>query len=106
MTFAVIFASRRTPTHEAEYGLAAARMEELARQQPGFVDIVSVRDPVSREGMTVSFFDDEESARAWKQHPEHLEVQRAGIATLYEEYRIWVAGVSREYSFRRDSGPA
>ena len=99
MTVAVIFTSRRTRTHEAQYRLAAARMDELARQQPGFIDIVSVRDPVTREGITVSFFDDDGSARAWKQHPEHLEVQRAGIATFYEQYRVWVAEVTRDYAF-------
>ncbi len=101
MTIAVIFTSRRTTTHETEYAVAAARMEELARAQPGFVDIVSVRDPQTREGVTVSFFSDEESALAWKRHPEHLDVQRAGIDHFYEEYRVWVAEVSREYSFAR-----
>ena len=97
MTVAVIFTSRRTATHSSEYAAAATRMAELAAQQPGYVDMVTVRDPQTREGMTVSFFVDEAAALAWKQHPEHLEVQRRGVEVFYEEYRIWVAEVSREY---------
>ena len=53
MTVAVIFSSRRTPAHDDEYAAMAARMDELARQQPGFVEIMSVRDPVTGEGVTV-----------------------------------------------------
>lgn len=103
MTVAVIFTSRRTTTHAREYLVAASRMAELAARQPGFVDYVSVHDPGTREGMTVSFFVDEAAALAWKAHPEHLAVQRAGIEHYYEEYRIWVAEVSREYAFQRAS---
>ena len=68
MTVAVIFTSRRTADYDDEYAVMAARMDELARQQPGFVDIMGVRDPVTREGITVSFFVDAASARAWKHH--------------------------------------
>ena len=98
MTVAVIFASRRTADYDDEYAVLAARMDELAREQPGFVDIMGVRDPVTREGVTVSFFVDEAAARAWKQHPEHLEAQRLGRERFYEEYRVWVADVTRSYA--------
>ena len=99
MTVAVIFSSRRTPAHDDEYAAMAARMDELARQQPGFLEIVSVRDPVTRLGISVSYFADEESARAWKAHPEHREAQRQGAADFYEDYRVTVAEVVREYRF-------
>ena len=101
MTVAVIFASRRGPSNSREYVATAARMAELAAQQPGYVDMVSVHDATTGEGMTVSFFVDEAAALAWKQHPEHLEAQRRGIEAFYDEYRIWVADVSRDYSFAR-----
>lgn len=101
MTVAVIFASRRAPSNSREYVATAARMAELAAQQPGYLDMVSVHDAATGEGMTVSFFVDEAAALAWKQHPEHLEAQRRGIEAFYDEYRIWVADVSRDYSFTR-----
>ena len=75
----------------------AERMETLARRQPGFLDMVSVRDPVTRQGITVAYFADEQSVLAWREHPEHLEAQRRGIAEFYEEYHVSVAHVVREY---------
>ena len=97
MTVAVVFTSRRTATHDEEYAAMAARMDELVRDQPGFLRMSSVRDPRTREGITVAWFADEESVRAWKSHVEHLEAQRRGVADFYEEYQVTVATVDREY---------
>ena len=104
MTVAVIFVSRRTAEHGADYARVAARMDELARRQPGFIDIVSVRDPGTGEGISVSYFADEASALSWKAHPEHLEAQRRGIAEFYEAYDVTVAQVVRAYTFDRAAG--
>lgn len=101
MTVAVIFTSRRTVDHEEEYARMAARMDELVREQPGFVSITSVRDPRTREGITVGYFTDEDAVRAWRLHPEHAEAQRRGIADFYEEYHVIVAAVDREYGGHR-----
>lgn len=98
MSIAVIFTSRRTVSHDEEYGRTAARMEELVADQPGFERMVSVRDPVTREGVTVAYFADEESVRAWKGQPDHAEAQRRGIADFYEEYEVTVAVVVRSYA--------
>jgi heme-degrading monooxygenase HmoA len=103
MSVAVIFWARRRTAYDEEYLAASARMIELASQQPGYVDYVSVFDSQTREGATISFFTDEAAALAWKAHPEHLVAQRDGIENYYDEYRIWVAEVSRDYSFRRSS---
>ncbi|MDI1289689.1 MAG: antibiotic biosynthesis monooxygenase [bacterium] len=102
MTVAVIFVSRRAQSNSREYMQTAERMAELAAQQPGYVDMVTVHDATSGEGMTVSFFVDEAAAVAWKQHPEHLAAQRRGVEAFYDEYRIWVAEVTRDYAFARD----
>jgi heme-degrading monooxygenase HmoA len=97
MTVTVIFTSRRTVDHEDEYRRMAARMDQLVREQPGFISITSVRDPVTREGITVACFVDEDAVRSWREHPEHAEAQRRGIADFYEEYHVRVATVDREY---------
>jgi uncharacterized protein (DUF952 family)/heme-degrading monooxygenase HmoA len=99
---AVIFSSRRAPGADPGdgYGAMAVRMEELARQQPGFVGIESVRD-ADGNGITVSYFDSDASARAWKQHPEHLVAQRLGQRRWYAEYHLRVAAVEREYGWTR-----
>ena len=43
-------------------------MAELARQQPGFRDLVSVRG-ADGVGVTVATFDSEQDAVAWKRTP-------------------------------------
>lgn len=95
---AVIFTSARTPDDEAGYALAAGAMESLARLQPGFLGIESVRDPVSRRGISVSYWRDEACARAWKAVREHEDVQRLGRQRWYERYDVVVATVTRAYA--------
>ena len=72
-------------------------MDELVREQPGFIDFVSARDPETRIGITVAYFADEESVLKWKANLEHLEAQRLGRRDFYESYSVKVANVYREY---------
>ena len=90
---AVIFTSVR---REGDHGYAAmsARMEALAAQQPGFLGIETARDEV---GITVSYWVDEDAARAWKQVAAHLVAQRRGREVWYSDYRVRVAVVHRDY---------
>lgn len=90
---AVIFTSVR---REGDHGYAAmsARMEELAARQPGYLGIEAARDGL---GITVSYWADEESARAWKQVAAHLVAQQRGRDTWYADYRVRVATVTRDY---------
>ena len=69
-------------------------MEELAREQPGYLGIESARGGV---GITVSYWVDAEAARAWKAVAEHRGAQRLGRAQWYRAYRVRIATVEREY---------
>ena len=91
---AVIFSSVRT---EGDHGYArmAARMEALAAEQPGYLGIEAARD--GDLGLTVSYWVDEDAARAWKQVAEHLVAQERGRSAWYADYRVRVATVTREY---------
>ena len=95
---AVIFSSLRAGDGREDdgYGATAARMEELASQQPGYLGFESARTPDGL-GISVSYWADELSARAWKQVAEHLIAQRRGAAEWYAEYRVRVATVTRDY---------
>lgn len=97
---AVIFSSTRTLHHDEAYDRWSHRMAELVREQPGFIDFVSARDPVTRLGITVAYFVDEESVLAWKANTEHLEAQQLGRREFYESYSVKVAKVFREYETR------
>ncbi|CAB4759966.1 MAG: antibiotic biosynthesis monooxygenase [Actinobacteria bacterium] len=96
---AVIFTSVRTENHQGEYAIWASRMDELVRAQPGFIEYTSVRDPITRFGITVAYFADDASAVAWKQLAEHVEAQRLGREIFYSEYSVRVATVYRSYEF-------
>jgi heme-degrading monooxygenase HmoA len=101
---AVIFHSIRRTDSDASGGLAdadgyaamAARMDALAAEQPGYLGVRSVRDGV--EGITVSYWCDDASARAWKSVAEHAEAQARGRQDWYAEYDVIVAEVIRAYS--------
>ena len=90
---AVIFSSIRTPGDNG-YGVMAARMAELAAREPGYLGVESAREDI---GITVSYWRDEESARAWKQVATHLVAQRRGRDVWYRDYRVRIATVTRDY---------
>lgn len=74
----------------------ADRMEELARQQPGFLGIESARSGL---GITVSYWESPETIRAWKQQWEHLLAQQQGRETWYAAYHVRICKVERDYGF-------
>ena len=96
--YAVIFTSELTQRHDG-YAEMATRMVELAAQQPGFLGVESARD--ESLGITVSYWRDEASIRAWKAVLEHGEAQRQGKEQWYRGYRVRVAKVARDYAFAR-----
>lgn len=93
---AVIFTSLRTTTSDDEYRTMAERMEKLAAQQPGYLGLESARGG-DRVGVTISYWRDRESARAWKNVAEHQGAQRLGRSQFYEWYRVRIAVVSEDW---------
>ena len=91
--YAVIFTSLRTPIDEG-YGETAQRMVELAQQQPGFLGVESAREDM---GITVSYWADLESIKAWKAVAEHREAQANGREKWYSAFKTRIALVERDY---------
>jgi heme-degrading monooxygenase HmoA len=98
--YAVIFTSRRTAKDDAGYSRAAQRMEELAKEQPGYLGIESARgnDGV---GITVSYWRSEKAIAAWKTNVEHAATRERGRADWYEMYELRVAKVERAYAWKK-----
>ena len=71
--WAVIFTSQRTDGDRG-YGHMADRMVELARAQPGFLGVESVRS-ADGLGITVSYWASKEAIVAWKRHADHQTAQ-------------------------------
>ena len=92
--YAVIFTSLRTDG-DTGYGAMAERMVELAAQQPGYLGVESARETV---GITVSYWADLESIRAWKANAEHLDAQRLGHQKWYAAFKVRIAKVERDYA--------
>jgi heme-degrading monooxygenase HmoA len=94
---AVIFTSLRTPV-DAGYAVTSAEMLSMAAGQPGFLGVESARG-ADGLGITVSYWKDMESVRAWKSVAEHRTAQRLGREQWYRAYRARVCVVEREYGF-------
>lgn len=97
---AVIFLSVRTDGHGAAYANAAQAMDELAATQPGYCGMESVRG-ADRLGITVSYWANEASAKAWRDHPDHKVIRDMGRDQWYERYELVVADVTRDYDWQR-----
>jgi heme-degrading monooxygenase HmoA len=93
--YAVIFTSLRTEGDHG-YDQMAARMVELAAQQPGFLGVESVRDATGL-GITVSYWESEDAIRRWKAQTEHRQAQAKGRTQWYAGYQLRVARVERDY---------
>ncbi|MCL6601176.1 MAG: antibiotic biosynthesis monooxygenase [Alicyclobacillus macrosporangiidus] len=82
--YAVIFTSVRTDGDRG-YGEMADEMVELAKTQPGFLGIESVREP-NGFGITVSYWETEDAIRLWKENAWHQIAQKLGREKWYEGF--------------------
>ena len=97
--YAVIFVSQRTPGDQG-YGAESAKMEAMARQQPGFIDVQSAR-AADGKGITVVFFEHLEDSTNWGKNTEHRGAQAQGREKWYENYQIFHAKVERARSWNK-----
>jgi len=77
----------------------AERMGELAAQQPGYLGVESARD--DNLGITVSYWESEDSIAAWKANAEHTIAREMGREKWYKSYSLKVCKVDRAYDFSR-----
>lgn len=94
---AVIFSNRLRPDAEG-YAEVAERMVAMARAQPGYLGHESARGE-DGFGITISYWADEASSRAWREVAEHAEAQRLGRERFYAQYDLRVAVVLRQAAF-------
>jgi len=95
--YAVIFTSLRTDGDNG-YSTMADAMVTLAARQPGFLGIESAREGL---GITVSYWDSLESIAAWKANSAHIVAQHRGREVWYEEFKVRICRVEREYGMSR-----
>ena len=99
--FLVVFRNRKRPDIDAAaYGADAARMEELARAQPGFVSFKSYTAE-DGEVIALSEWADAEAALAWRRNAEHAAVQGKGRDEYYQDYTLFTCDEPRTHRFER-----
>ena len=94
--YAAIFSSTHTGAHEG-YAEDTETILELAREHPGFLGIEAAGD--DDLSIAVSYWDSDETIRAFKELAEHLIIQKRGRETYYKSYMMRVARVERDYGF-------
>lgn len=95
----VLFRSKLVPQPDG-YAEMAQEMLETARSMPGFVDVKAFKAD-DGERLTLVWWQDEETLRAWRTHARHLVAQQAGRERWYEYYDLEVAEVIRSRHFLR-----
>ncbi|HEX4971985.1 MAG TPA: antibiotic biosynthesis monooxygenase [Steroidobacteraceae bacterium] len=95
---AVIFEGIAQDAQKDAYLDAAARLRPLLADIDGFLSIERFQS-LTTPGkiLSLSFWRDEEAVRQWRNLEQHREVQRAGRSSIFEQYRIRVAEVVRDY---------
>ena len=69
---------------------------QLALTEFGCLDFCAVTE--GDQEIALSYWPDEASIRAWKQHTDHLAAQKLGRERWYAAYSVEIAEVKRRYS--------
>lgn len=96
---AVIFEVIPTAEGKQEYLSIAADLRAYLKDMPGFVSIErfqSLSD--ERKILSLSFWEDEEAITRWRNLEQHRAAQAKGRNALFENYRIRVGAIVRDYS--------
>ncbi len=104
---AVIFEVYPKDGRKDEYLEIAAHLRRLLDDIDGFISIErfqSLADP--SKILSLSFWRDEEAIKQWRELEPHRAAQSKGRASVFDNYRLRIAGVVRDYGmFEREQAP-
>ena len=104
---AVIFEVWPKDGHRTPYLNRAAALKEHLGHIPGFISVERF-ESLTTPGklLSLSFFEDEEALKLWRTRPHHRKAQASGRQVHFEDYRLRIAGVIRDYgTIDRDEAP-
>ncbi|MEJ8473851.1 antibiotic biosynthesis monooxygenase family protein [Roseibium algae] len=104
---AVIFEVTPHADHKAAYLDIAASLKPVLEGIDGFVSVERF-ESLTNPGklLSLSFFRDEKALDEWRNIMAHRKAQSAGRNVLFEDYRLRVSGVIRDYGMHeRDEAP-
>ena len=96
--YAVIFEVRPRKERFDEYLNLAATLKPELEKIDGFISIERFTSLVE-EGkvLSLSFWRDEAAIKTWREHMEHRAAQDRGRREIFEDYRLRVVSVVRDY---------
>jgi heme-degrading monooxygenase HmoA len=105
---AVIFEVELHPACKQDYLDIAASLKPLLNEIDGFISIErfqSLSDPDKL--LSLSFWRDEQAILQWRTLEAHRLAQQQGRASIFKDYRLRIADVSRDYGLQdRRQAPA
>ena len=100
----IIFRSRlRFDADLSELETAGNRMYEIVSAMPGFLSS-RIFNGEGGESVNIVEFEDEETLRTWRDHPEHRDIQERGRQEFFTEYHMEICDSQRSYRFSVDEG--
>lgn len=101
---AVIFEVTPTESGKQEYLDIAADLKKHLSNMNGFVSIERFQSLSDKSKiLSLSFWDSEESITQWRNLEKHRIAQKKGRDSLFDNYRIRVAQVTRDYTLENHS---
>ncbi|MEW6989751.1 antibiotic biosynthesis monooxygenase [Colwelliaceae bacterium 6441] len=95
---AVIFEVTPTTQGKAEYLAIAAKLKSQLEKIEGFISIERFQSLTNENKvLSLSYWRDEQAVIAWREQSNHQQAQSKGQQSLFEDYRICVATVKRDY---------
>jgi heme-degrading monooxygenase HmoA len=99
--YVVIFRSTRTDKNVDQYREWSEKMDILVAEQHGYQSHFGFRDSETGQGVTVSYFESEDSIKQWHNNSEHVDAQALGRAHFYESFSVEVAVIKRHYEWHK-----
>lgn len=94
---AIIFEVTPGPGQMDAYLGHAAKLRPVLDRHPGFVSVERFQSLSAPEKLlSLSFFSDEAAVAAWRNTSHHRATQDAGRQSIFADYRLRVAEVSRD----------
>jgi heme-degrading monooxygenase HmoA len=97
--YAVIFEVWPNRNGKEEYLNIASQLKLFLEEQKGFISIERFQSLTNQDKLLrLSFWEDEEAITIWRNLLEHRIAQKKGRNELFDDYRIRVSEVVRDYS--------
>jgi heme-degrading monooxygenase HmoA len=105
---AVIFEVVPHPEHRQTYLDIAAALKPKLEAMDGFISIERFQSLTTPEKvLSLSFWRDDEAVAEWRRVEEHRSAQALGRNKLFQDYRLRIAAVFRDYGLNdRREAPA